>query len=174
MAINVSAIEESGGSLRRRAVVVAGTALAVLRSNAPVAQVVRFGWHYFQMSIAMYLGMLLPVGLILSAFGLSHLLRSPEASALLMTAEMVLGMAAWMCIRRHSWRHTVEMSAGMSASTVVAAAASLAGLLPHTAAQSGPVGILMWGGMLAAMLFRWRDYAQHHGGHHRTHEKAVL
>ena len=55
------------------------------------------------------------------------------------------------------------MSASMAASTVVAAAASLAGLLPHTAVNSGPVGILMWVGMLAAMLLRWRDYAQ---GHH--------
>ena len=122
---------------------------------------------FVQMSIAMMLGMYLPVwGFILSALGLSGLVsRSPEASALVMTAEMVFGMAAWMCIRRHSWRHTVEMSAGMSASTVVATAASLAGLLPHTAAQSGTVGFLMWAGMLGAMLFRWRDYAQGHNSH---------
>jgi flagellar biosynthetic protein FliP len=137
-----------------------------------VAQVIRFGWHYVQMAIAMELGMFLPVGLVLSALGLSHVVsRSPEASALVMTAEMVLGMAAWMCIRRHPWRHTVEMSAGMAASTVVAAAASLAGLLPHTAVQSGTVGMLMWAGMLGAMLFRWRDYAQGHrchGAHQKT------
>jgi len=69
-----------------------------------------------------------------------------------------------MGIRRHPWRHTVEMSAGMAASTVVAAAASLAGLLPHSAVSSGPVQMLMWAGMLGAMLFRWRDYAQY--GHH--------
>jgi len=135
-------------------------------------QVARFVGHYVQMSIAMFVGMLLPLGLLLSAFGLSRLLRTPEASALLMTAEMVLGMAAWMAIRRHPWRHTVEMSAGMAASTVVAAVASLAGLLPHTAASSTPVGMLMWIGMLAAMLFRWRDYAQH--GHcHAAHERAA-
>ena len=166
-------VRPSPARCRRRAVAIAGSGLAAVRSNAPVAQVVRFGWHYLQMSVAMYLGMLLPVGLILSALGLSHLLRSPEASALLMTAEMVPGMAAWMCIRRHCWRHTVEMSAGMSASTVVAAAATLVGLLPHTAAESEPVFVLMWAGMLGAMLFRWLDYAQHHHGH-RTHEKAVL
>jgi hypothetical protein len=88
-----------------------------------------------------------------------------------MTVEMVLPMAAWMRIRRHPWRHTVEMSAGMSASTVVAATASLAGLLPHTAAQSGTVGILMWAGMLAAMLVRWRDYAHSHRCH--TAEQAA-
>jgi flagellar biosynthetic protein FliP len=166
MITDVSAVEERGGSLRGSAVAAVGSALAALRSSAPVAQVVRFAWHYVQMAIAMELGMFLPVGFILSALGLSDLVsRSHEASALLMTAEMVLGMAAWMRIRRHPWRHTVEMSAGMSASTVVAAAASLAGLLPHTAVNSGTVGILMWAGMLGAMLFRWRDYAQGHHGH---------
>ena len=72
----------------------------------------------------------------------------------------MLGMAAWMLIRRHGWRHTVEMSVGMAGSTVVVAAASLAGLLPHSAVDSSIVGILMWAGMLGAMLFRWRDYAQ--------------
>jgi len=144
----------------------------ILRSNALAMQVARFVGHYLQMSIAMYVGMLLPVGLLLSAFGLSGLLRTPEASALLMAGEMVLGMAAWMAIRRHPWRHTVEMSAGMAASTVVAAAASLAGLLPHTAAGSTPVGLLMWVGMLAAMLFRWRDYAKY--GHCHTAHKAAV
>ncbi len=54
----------------------------------------------------------------------------------------------------------------------MAAAASLAGLLPHTAVESGTVFILMWAGMLAAMLFRWRDYA--HGHHsHGTQKKAA-
>ncbi len=164
MITDVSGLEGSRGSLRAPALAAARSALAVLRSNAPVMQVVRFVWHYLQMSIAMYLGMLLPVGLVLSVLGLSDIVsRSPEASALVMTAEMALGMAAWMCLRRHPWRHTVEMSAGMSASTVVAAAASLAGLLPHTAVQSGVAFMLMWVGMLGAMLFRYRDYAQ---GHH--------
>lgn len=164
MVTDVSANEGRRGSLRDRAIADPRAVLAFLRSNAPGAQVIRFLWHYVQMSIAMELGMLLPVGFILSALGLSDLVaRSPEASALVMTGEMVLGMAAWMAIRRHSWTHTVEMSAGMAASTVVAAVSSLAGLLPHTAVNSGPVGILMWVGMLAAMLLRWRDYAH---GHH--------
>ena len=136
-------------------------------------QVARFVGHYVQMSIAMLAGMLLPVGLLLSALGLSsQVSRSPEASALVMAGQMVLGMAAWMAIRRHSWRHTVEMSAGMAASTVVAAAGSLAGLLPHTAVDSTLVGALMWVGMLAAMLIRWRDHAQY--GHcHGAHEKVA-
>ena len=170
MVTDVSAFEGRGGSLRGRAAAAAGSARAALRSNTPPAQVARFVWHYVQMAIAMEVGMLLPLGFVLSALGLP---RSPEASALVMTAEMVFGMAAWMCIRRHSWRHTVEMSAGMSASTVVAAAASLAGLLPDTAASSGPVQILMWAGMLGAMLFRWRDYAQYGHHSHGAQKKAA-
>lgn len=173
MVTNVAVTAERRGALRGPAAAAVRTARVILRSNAPAMQVARFVGHYVQMSIAMYVGMLLPVGLLLSALGLSGLFsRSPEASALLMTGQMVLGMAAWMGIRRHPWRHTAEMSAGMAASTVVAAVASLAELLPHTAASSTPVGILMWVGMLAAMLFRWRDYAQY--GHcHGAHERAV-
>jgi hypothetical protein len=168
MVTDVSAIEARGGSLRRRAVTAAAPLLAVLRSEGPVMLVVRFAWHFVQMAIAMELGMVLmaPLGFALSALGYSDLYtRSPEAYALLMTATMVFGMAAWMRIGRHPWRHTTEMSAGMSASTVVAAAGSLVGLLPHTAALSGPVGMLMWAGMIGAMLFRWRDYAQGHHDH---------
>ncbi|HKA13182.1 MAG TPA: hypothetical protein VKI99_22205, partial [Candidatus Dormibacteraeota bacterium] len=172
MVTDVSVTAEKRGALRVRAAAAATTARLILRSNAPAMQVARFAGHYVQMSIAMLVGMLLPLGLLLSAFGLGPYLRSPEASALLMTTEMVIGMAAWMAIRRHPWRHTVEMSAGMAASTVVAAVASLAGLLPHTAVDSTVVGLLMWVGMLAAMLFRWRDYAQY--GHcHVAHKTAV-
>src|SRR5262249_44491554 len=83
MITDVSAIEEKRESLRGRAI----PALAFFRSNAPAAQVVRFVSHYVQMSIAMMLGMFLPVwGFILAALGLSGLVsRSPEASALVMT-----------------------------------------------------------------------------------------
>src|SRR5215470_19129438 len=111
MITDASAIEGRRVWLQGRALAAAGSALAVLRSNARVAQVIRFVWHYVQMAIAMELGMLLPVGFILAALGLYDLVsRSPEASALVMTAEMVFGMAAWMVVRRHSWRHTMEMS----------------------------------------------------------------
>lgn len=46
------------------------------------------------------------------------------------------------------------------------------GLLPHTAVDSGTVGILMWAGMLVPMLFGWRDYAQGRHGH-GTQKKAA-
>jgi hypothetical protein len=57
------------------------------RSNALAMQVARFAGHYVQMSIAMLAGMLLPVGLLLSALGLSsQVSRSPEASAVVVAS----------------------------------------------------------------------------------------
>ena len=38
-------------------------------------------------------------------------------------------------------------------------------LLPHAAALSGPVGMLIWVGMLGAMLFRCSEHAEHRHGH---------
>ncbi len=105
------------------------------------------------------------LGPVLSVLGLSDLRsRSPEASALAMTASMVVPMCAWMMLRRHGWERTAEMGAAMSVPTVGLAAASLLGLLPHSAASIG-INVLMWAGMLGAMLFRWRDYAQHSHRH---------
>src|SRR5262245_14510524 len=71
MVTNVSVTAERRGALRGRAAAAATTARVILRSNAPAMQVARFVGHYVQMGIAMYAGMLLPVGLLLSAFGLS-------------------------------------------------------------------------------------------------------
>jgi flagellar biosynthetic protein FliP len=133
---------------------------AAVRSDSIPAQILRFGLHFAEMAIAMEIGML-PRGSVLSALGQSDLSsRSPEAYSLAMNLSMVLPMAAWMLIRRHGRRLTLEMAAAMIVPGAVVAAASLAGLLPHTAAVSA-MGALMWIGMLAAMAFRWRAYAQH-------------
>lgn len=162
MAIEVSAVEPQRGSLPLRA---ARSVLAVVRSDGPIGQVVRFTWHFAQMAVIMMLGMI-PLGFILSALGQNDLSsRSPEVYALAMAASMVLPMGAFMLVRGHSRERTGEMCVAMSASTVVAAGASLAGLLPHTAALSTPVSTLMWVGMIGAMLFRWTEYAGHHHGH---------
>jgi flagellar biosynthetic protein FliP len=142
-------------------------ALAVWRSPGLTGQAIRFAWHFVEMAIAMEIGMM-PLGFVLGVVGQADLhSRSPEAYSLAMTASMVLPMAAWMLIRRHGWERTAEMAAAMIVPVAVLAAGGLAGLLPHQAALTG-MGFLMWVGMLAAMLFRWREYAQHdHGGHWR-------
>jgi hypothetical protein len=163
IATDVLALAGAGASLRSRA---AGTAVAALhgpRSNGRVAQLIRFGWHYVQMAIAMMIGMI-PLGIVLSALGRPDLdTQAPEAYALAMTVSMLLPMVAWMRILGHDWERTAEMVAAMTVPIVVLAAGSLIGPLPNTAALFG-MNILMWVGMLGAMLFRWRDYAQHGHG----------
>lgn len=132
--------------------------------GVPLGQVLRFTGHFVEMAIAMEVGMM-ALGPVLSTLPVAATVnRSPEASALAMTLSMVLPMAGWMLIRKHGWGHAVEMTAAMSVPTLVLCAGSLGGLLPHSAAAIG-MGVLMWAGMLGAMLFRWRDYTGlgHHG-----------
>jgi len=167
MATDVSVVEEGAATRTHRVRKAAASGLAVVRSDGPVGQVVRFVWHFVQMAVVMLLGMA-PLGLILSAVGQSDLhARSREAYALVMMASMVLPMAAFMRIRGHSWERTAEMAGAMTIPSAVVLTGSLLGLIAHSAALSitgGGMGIPMWAGMLGAMLFRWRDYAQHRHG----------
>jgi hypothetical protein len=136
---------------------------AALRSRV-AKPALGFLWHFVQMAVAMEIGMY-ALGYMLPAVGQADLsTRSPEASALAMTVAMVLPMAAWMRIRGHGWERTAEMTAAMTVPIVVLVAACSIGLLPHSAVAFG-LNVLMWAGMLGAMLFRWSDYAQHHHGH---------
>lgn len=146
----------------------AGSAIvAYVRSDAVPAQALRFGLHFAEMAVAMELGMM-PLGPVLSALGHGDLsTRSPEAYSLVMNLSMALAMAAWMLVRRHGWRLTTEMAAAMTVPGGLVAAASVAGLLPPTAATSA-TGPLMWVGMLGAMAFRWSAYARHCHGSHRS------
>lgn len=168
MVTNAAAVEGKAAARMRGVRKAAGSALAVVRSDGPAGQVVRFVWHFVQMAVVMLLGML-PLGFILAALGQSNLsARSPETYALAMMASMVIPMAAFMRIRGHSWERTAEMSGAMTVPSAVLLAASLLGLIPQKAALSitaGGMGIPMWAGMLGAMFFRWRDYAQHHHNH---------
>jgi len=166
MVTDLLGVDVERGSHRNRIVAAAASALAVRKSNSPAGQIVRFVWHFIEMAIAMLIGMM-PLGFVLSALGQSDLSnRSPEAFAMAMTASMVLPMAAWMRIRGHGWERTGEMTAAMTLPDLLLVVGSLAGLLPHAAALSA-MDTLMWAGMLAAMLFRWSDYAQHQHGHGR-------
>ncbi len=141
-------------------------ALAVTRSNAWAAQITRFVVHFVEMAIAMLVGMA-ALGPGESVLGLADRINSsPEASAFAMTCSMVFPMAGWMLIRRHGWQHAWEMSVAMAVPTFLLIAGSLLGLLPHSAPAIG-MNYLMWLGMLGAMLFRWRSYAQHGGHDHR-------
>ena len=165
LAPQVPSLDARRGSLTGRVTAAAASAWAVRKSPGRAGQIIRFSWHFVEMAIAMEIGMM-PLGLVLGALGQADLnSRSPELYALAMTVSMVLPMAAWMLVRRHAWQRTAEMVAAMIVPIAVLAAGGLAGLVPHHAAVSG-MGSLMWLSMLAAMLFRWRDYAQHHHGGH--------
>ncbi len=167
MVTEISAFEASRAPRFGRAAGGMRSVRAVIRSSGRVGQVLRFAGHFVEMAIAMEVGMI-ALGPVLSLLPVADAVNhSPEASALAMTASMVLPMAGWMLIRKHGWGHAVEMTTAMSVPTLVLVAGSLAGLLPHSAAAVG-MGVLMWAGMLGAMLFRWRDYT---GRGHHAHQR---
>ncbi|GII53984.1 hypothetical protein Pth03_23730 [Planotetraspora thailandica] len=78
----------------------------------------RFTLHYIEMILAMFAGMF-ALGFLRSAVGLhvSHT-QYPELGYLVMAFDMSVGMAAWMRVRGHAWRHTLEMCAAMFAPAV--------------------------------------------------------
>lgn len=168
MITDSSVVEARAATPGRRVRNAATSSYAVVRSDGPLGHVVRFVWHFVQMAVVMLLGML-PLGFTLAALGQSNLsARSPETYALAMMASMVVPMAAFMRIRGHSWERTAEMCGAMTVPSAALLAGSLLGLIPQKAALSitgGGMGIPMWAGMLGAMFFRWRDYAQHHHSH---------
>jgi hypothetical protein len=114
-----------------------------------------------------------------AGMGIFHLLASqiPASSSLAAVADsetvlhnavmdffMTVPMLAWMIVRRHGWRHSLEMGVAMIAP--IAAINLLCSLgaveyLPWLANASGPAMLL---GMLAAMLYR-RDHYTSKAGH---------
>lgn len=138
--------------------------------HGPTAQFVR---HFLEMVIAMMIGMMVlgvPVRAVAAAMGYTDGLRGlPEVSALAMTLEMTIPMAAWMLYRRHRIAVVAEMSGAMVASAVVIVALCLVHLLPSTSAPLlSDVG--MYVAMLGVMIYRRSEYTMDHGamGHSRA------
>ena len=133
----------------------------------------RFVRHYLEMVAAMLLGMmaLYPLWLLAtSGVDESGLLTSVEVESLVMATTMAVPMAAWMRFRGHAWAPTLEMSAAMYAGFVA--------MFPlHWAGAVGEHGVMMVGHvamfvlMLAAMVWRREEYADH-GGHSRRAASA--
>ena len=139
--------------------------VAAYRSTGRAGQILRFTWHFIQMFIAMGLGMAV-LAIIVGLLGYQDLReRFPEGYAVLMTVAMVLPMAVWMRFGMgHGWARTTEMSAAMVVPIAILVVACSVGILPHTAALSRSMA-LMYVAMLGVMLYRWRDYSQHHHGY---------
>jgi hypothetical protein len=116
------------------------------------------------MAIAMVAGMALlafPFRAILGSFGFTQdeaFVRFPEIVCLVMTFNMAVGMVAWMRLRGHPWRMTVEMTLAMCVATTVA----LGMFWLHIIAADPMIAlmhVLMLPAMLAVMLRRREEYA---------------
>ena len=123
-----------------------------------------FWRHFVQMVIAMVVGMAVlgfPFRAVLGSFGYTRneaLDRFPEIVCLVMTFNMAVGMVAWMRLRGHPWRMTVEMTLAMCVATMVA----LAMFWLHIIAADPMIAlmhVLMLPAMLAVMLRRREEYA---------------
>lgn len=130
--------------------------------RAPRPAVLRFARHYLEMVAAMLAGMV-ALGrlesLLASTIGRPHALAGPTVSALLMAANMTVGVAAWMCLRRHRVRLIGEMIAGMSVGFLALAPQWIGATCHDTLVMAGHE--LMFLGMLVAMLARRQHYSDH-------------
>lgn len=118
-----------------------------------------FTRHYLEMVVAMLVGMIAlgPLWRLLAP-GLS---TDGAAHVLVMAANMTIGMAAWMLIRRHRWPPIVEMSVAMVAPFLVLLVPYWAGAISvGTVSAAGHVLMLVT--MLLAMLRRRDEYTRPH------------
>jgi len=131
-------------------------------------------FHYLEMVAAMAVGMMAYGALVWSPAdptGLGATLRDhPSVGELLMIVAMAVPMVAFMRYRHHSWRLIAEMTLGMALPgvAVVALAATSATPILTGKGLSLASHAAMLLGMLAAMLYRRREYGGSHL-HHLSH-----
>ncbi|GAA4582050.1 hypothetical protein GCM10023194_15440 [Planotetraspora phitsanulokensis] len=129
-------------------------------TSKPRSHWLRFTWHYIEMLITMFAGMIL-LGLLLGAAGLgfSHE-RDPELAYLLMAFEMSAGMAAWMRYRGHRWAPTLEMCGAMFAPALPVFPLLWLDVIDGESLMV-VAHMAMFPLMLAAMLWRRDEYIGH-------------
>ncbi|SCE76251.1 hypothetical protein [Micromonospora mirobrigensis] len=118
----------------------------------------RFAGHYLEMLVAMLVGMV-ALGPLWS-WATPGLTDRADAQAMIMAADMTIGMGLWMKIRRHSWRHIVEMSAAMILPFVALLLPYRLGVISGGTLMTGG-HLLMLPAMLVAMLLRRADHRHH-------------
>ncbi len=134
-------------------------------SNHPLREVAsktgRFLLHLLEMLIAMGAGMgifHLLIGLI-RPYTYSTMVRSGTTlHAILMAMFMTIPMVAWMIVRGHGWRHSIEMAIAMLGPMAAVGLLCQLGAdtyLPWLAEASCPA---MFIGMIVAMLYRKEHY----------------
>ena len=110
------------------------------------------------MVAAMFVGMVMlgiPVGLIVDS-------ERPEVTLIEMAVTMTVPMVAWMRYRGHSWRRCSEMTAAMLVPALAALALLATGVVTDADALLALEHAEMLPSMLAAMLYRRREYAAAH------------
>ncbi len=139
----------------------------------------RFILSFLEMTLSMMVGMPL-------LFMLRNLVpaSSPFAAAyrsgtilfdIAMTVFMAIPMLAWMIVRRHGWRHSIEMAAGMAAPVAVIVVLRLLGAEAYLPWLSKAGHLAMFLGMLAAMLYRVDHYTAGHASHQQhVHATQVI
>ena len=128
----------------------------------------RFLLHFLEMQIPMGLGML-PWHLLVRELRASPsyaaaFQRGSELSSLGHGLFMTVPMVAWMVLRRHGWRHSLEMGAAMLAPGVVIIVVCWLGAdayWPWLIGLASPAATL---GMLVYMFYR-RDHFTEPAGH---------
>lgn len=131
------------------------TATATETQTSRRVQIRRFTFHYVEMILAMFAGMALFGGLIRLVLGIAGISYVTEAHPYIAATEMGLtmaaGMALWMRIRGHHWRHVTDMSAAMVLPLVVLFPLAWTGVI---SAASLPMleHVVMLPLMLAVML----------------------
>ena len=131
----------------------------------------RFGRHYVEMVIAMFLGMAVlgvPAGWALNAMGTSWSAVNDDSPALMllgMAVTMTVPMVGWMAYRGHGWRANAEMSASMFLPTFGVIALLGAELVTDIGALLVIEHVAMLASMLGAMLLRREEYSCHAHGH---------
>jgi hypothetical protein len=114
--------------------------------------------HYFEMVIAMFVGM----GVFAGAGAAVEF--EVEGTALLllwMAFTMSAGMVAWMRYRGHGWAPCLEMTAAMFVPSLAAIALLGIGLVESEGALMGIQHAGMFPAMLVAMLLRRDEYSGH-------------
>lgn len=137
----------------------------------------RFILHFLEMTLAMIVGMpilFMARNLVPASSSYAEALKSGTIqSGLVMTVFMAVPMVAWMIVRRHGWRHSLEMAIGMCAPVAAIAALRLLGAEAYLPGFSKASHLAMFLGMLAAMLYR-HDHFTGQAGHlaHATHREV--
>jgi hypothetical protein len=114
--------------------------------------------HYFEMLIAMFVGMgVLAGGPAAAGFEID----APELALLWMAFTMSVPMVAWMRYRGHGWAASWEMTASMFVPSFAAIALLWTGVAEDHGTLMAIQHIGMFPSMLVAMLMRREEYSGH-------------